>query len=158
MPQINLITSINAPVKRVFDLSRSIDLHTASTAKSQEQAIAGVTSGLIQHKQTVTWRAKHFGCWLTMTSKIIKMESPKSFSDEMTKGPFKSLLHHHYFDEVGNQTIMRDEFNFSSPYGILGKLTDDFILSTYLKNLLQTRNKIIKECAEGEGWKDFLNY
>jgi hypothetical protein len=47
MPVINLHTQINAPIGIVFDLSRSIDLHKISTAHTNEEAIAGVTSGLI---------------------------------------------------------------------------------------------------------------
>jgi hypothetical protein len=61
MPKIELTTHINAPIGRVFDLSRSIDLHMESTKKTGEKAIAGKTSGLIELGETVIWRAKHFG-------------------------------------------------------------------------------------------------
>ena len=47
MPLIELHTEVAAPIERVFDLSRSIDLHVASTAHTGEAAIAGVTSGLL---------------------------------------------------------------------------------------------------------------
>lgn len=47
MPVIILHTQINAPIERCFDLSRSIDLHKISTAHTKEEAINGVTSGLI---------------------------------------------------------------------------------------------------------------
>lgn len=52
--------SIAAPVEVVFDLSLDIGAHLASMAESGEQAIGGVTSGLIGLGETVTWRAKHF--------------------------------------------------------------------------------------------------
>ena len=57
MAVITLVTEIKAPIGRVFDLSRSIDLHTASVGHTGEQAIAGVTSGLIGPGEEVTWRA-----------------------------------------------------------------------------------------------------
>ena len=41
---IHLTTLITAPIERVFDLSRSINLHKISTAHTGEKAIAGVTS------------------------------------------------------------------------------------------------------------------
>ncbi|MEZ4309048.1 MAG: hypothetical protein R3F14_13505 [Polyangiaceae bacterium] len=47
MPILDITTLIAAPVERAFDLSRSIDLHTVSTAETGETAVAGVTSGLI---------------------------------------------------------------------------------------------------------------
>ena len=59
MPVIELATSIAAPIDRVFDLARSIDLHTNSTSGTGERAVAGVTSGLIGPEQEVTWRARH---------------------------------------------------------------------------------------------------
>jgi hypothetical protein len=42
MPVIELSTSISAPVERVFDLARSIDLHTNSTSSTGERAVAEI--------------------------------------------------------------------------------------------------------------------
>ena len=61
MPEIKLQTYINADIQVVFDLARSIDLHTISTAHPHEKAIAGKTSGLISLGEEVTWKARHFG-------------------------------------------------------------------------------------------------
>ena len=76
MTSIHLTTFIKAPVKRVFDLSRSISLHKISTALTKEKAIAGVTSGLISKGETVTWQAKHLFKTRQFTSKIMEMQSP----------------------------------------------------------------------------------
>ena len=46
-------------LERVFDLSRSISLHKISSAHTNKEAIGGITSGLINKNETVTWRAKH---------------------------------------------------------------------------------------------------
>ena len=97
MPKIELITVIDAPVEKVFDFSRSIDLHMESTRQTGEYAIAGKTSGLIESGETVTWRAKHFGIWQTLTSKITEFDRPNYFVDEMVEGAFKSFRHEHYF-------------------------------------------------------------
>ena len=66
MPLIYLETYIKADIKIVFDLSRSVDLHKISTSHTNEEAIAGITSGLMGLHDTVTWRAKHF--WLFSTT------------------------------------------------------------------------------------------
>lgn len=76
MPEIELRTEINAKKEIVFDLSRSIDLHKISTHQTKEQAIAGKTSGLIGLDESVTWRAKHFGIYQTLTSKITEFDPP----------------------------------------------------------------------------------
>ena len=70
MAIIELTTEIDAPIGRVFDLARSIDLHTNSTSKTGERAVAGVTSGLIGAGEEVTWRARHFGVWQSLTVRV----------------------------------------------------------------------------------------
>ena len=39
MPTITLVTKINAPIERCFDLARSIDLHQHTSSKTNEKAI-----------------------------------------------------------------------------------------------------------------------
>jgi ligand-binding SRPBCC domain-containing protein len=156
MPVIILETPVAAPIAICFDLSRSIDLHMKSTAHTGEQAIAGRTSGLITLNETVTWRARHLCVWQTLTSKIVEYNPPVFFADEMQEGIFKSFRHEHHFKEKNNYTIMADVFDYTSPYGILGKLADSIFLKKYMTRLLAGRNKIIKEIAEGEDWRKFI--
>ncbi len=54
MLSIELKTEIKADRSVVFDLSRSIDLHKISTKRTNEEAIAGKTSGLIGLGEIVT--------------------------------------------------------------------------------------------------------
>ena len=148
MPKIHLETTINADIQTIFDLSRNIDFHQESTAKTNEKAIAGKTSGLIELGETVTWRAKHLGFYQTLKTKIIEMESPKMFTDVMIQGTFKSMKHQHIFEEKDGKTLMIDIFEFESPFGILGKIFSQIFLKNYLKRFLLERNRMLKEIAE----------
>lgn len=148
MPKIYLETLINADIQKVFDLSRNIDFHQESTAKTNEKAIAGKMSGLIELGETVTWRAKHLGFYQSLTTKITQMESPKMFTDVMVKGAFKSMKHQHIFKEENGRTMMIDIFEFESPFGILGKISNQIFLTNYLKGFLLERNRMLKEFAE----------
>jgi len=145
---IELSTHINAPIERVFDLARSIDLHLDSMSQTGERAIAGRMSGLIQPGETVTWRAKHFGIWQTLTSKITRFNYPNSFTDEMITGAFKSFTHEHLFIAINGQTVMKDVFSFESPLGIFGRLANFLFLGDYMTRLLEKRNEVIKRAAE----------
>lgn len=158
MPIIKLETKIKADRNIVFDLSRSIDLHKISTEQTNEEAIAGKTSGLIGMGESVTWRAKHFGFYQTLTSKITEYDKPNYFSDEMVKGAFTKFKHKHHFVELndGNETLMTDYFDYKSPFGILGKLVDKLFLKKYMAKLLIERNRIIKEFAESDKWKEVI--
>ena len=157
MPVIKLETEINAPVERVFDLSRSIDLHTKSTSASGEEAIAGRTSGLINFGETVTWRATHFGVRQTLTSKIVAFERPTHFHDSMQRGIFERIDHDHFFEEIADgKTLMHDRFDYAAPLWILGKIADILFLESYMTRFLQERNRLIKEIAESEKWREYI--
>lgn len=157
MPKIELTTYINSTIEICFDLATSIDLHKLSTSRTNEQAIAGTTSGLIKLNETVTWEATHFGIRQQLTSKITAYDRPFHFRDEQIKGAFKSIKHDHYFEKNGNEIIMKDVFEFESPYGIFGQLFNNLILTKYLTKFLIIRNNLIKDFAESEKWKTILN-
>jgi len=148
MPQFTLHTHIKAPIEICFDLARSIDLHLETMKHTGETAVGGVTSGLINLGETVTWKAKHFGIVMKLTSKITACESPRLFSDIMVKGPFKSMAHEHVFEQQGDCTLMIDHFYFESPLGILGDLVNKIVLTKYMLALIEKRNQVIKQQAE----------
>lgn len=150
MPRIELKTEIGASREIVFDLSRSIDLHKISTEHTNEEAIDGKTSGLIGSEEWVTWRAKHFGVYQKLTSKITEFNRPDFFADEMVSGAFKSFRHEHHFKEFNDGTLMTDYFDYESPFGLLGNLANRIFLKKYMKRLLEKRNQTIKEFAESE--------
>lgn len=157
MPVIELSTLIAAPIERVFDLARSIDLHTASTAATGERAVAGVTSGLIGSGEQVTWRARHFGVWQSLTSRIEIFERPSHFRDSMVRGAFRRFDHDHFFEPCAEGTRMRDVFDYASPLGILGRLADGLFLERYMRALLSERNRVIKEVAESQdAWRQYV--
>ncbi|WP_375560981.1 cell division protein [Bernardetia sp. OM2101] len=153
MPTIEITTFIQNSQEVAFDLSRSIDLHKISTQKTNEEAIAGKTKGLIELNEWVTWRAKHFGVYQKLTSKITTFDRPHSFTDEMTKGIFSFFKHQHIFKKTKNGVEMIDIFDYKSPFGIFGKLADSIFLEKYMTNLLKDRNQIIKEFAESDKWR-----
>ena len=151
-----MTTQITAPIQRVFDLSRSVDLHAASTAQTGERAVAGVTSGLMSLGQEVTWRARHFGIWQCLTSRITAFDPPTHFRDSLVRGVFRRFDHDHFFSQQGEITIMRDVFDFQSRLGILGHIADILVLTRYLRHFLITRNATIKEAAETDQWQRYL--
>ena len=148
MTTINLTTKIKATKQIVFDASRNIDIHQQSASKTSEVAIAGITSGLINLNETVTWRGNHFGFYLTHKSRITAMNFYDYFVDEMEEGKFKSFRHEHVFEEQNGITIMKDYLQYETPFGIFGKVFDSLFLKKHLIRFLLERNKILKEVAE----------
>jgi ligand-binding SRPBCC domain-containing protein len=156
MPLIHLTTFIEAPVERVFDLSRNVDLHKESMKPYKEEAVAGTRFGLIEKEESVTWKARHFFRTRVLKIKVAEMDKPIRFIDEQSQGSFKEMKHEHFFKPCENGTIMIDLFHYEFPYGAMGKWFNSLYLSRYLKKLLKQRNKVIKEYAESNKWKRLL--
>jgi ligand-binding SRPBCC domain-containing protein len=157
MPTIHLTTFVAAPIDRVFDLARSIDLHQKSMSHTGEVAVAGTTMGLINLNESVTWKAKHLMKTRVLKSEITAMQRPHSFTDEMKQGDFKSMRHQHHFKQIENGTLMIDILDFESPYGGLGRMFNSIYLTRYMEKMIETRNLVIKEYAEGNKWQNILN-
>lgn len=148
MPQIVLETFINAPAETCFDLMRDIRLHTETTAKTSEKAVAGVTDGMIGLGQTVTFEGTHFGIRQRLKVEVVEFERPYLFIDEMTEGTFKSFRHMHEFSTDTTGTLMRDTLIWTSPFGILGRVVDKLLLERHLRDLVSNRNAKLKALAE----------
>ncbi|MEO7270168.1 MAG: SRPBCC family protein [Knoellia sp.] len=149
MPELELHTTIQAPVEACFELSLSVDAHRESMGDSGEQAVAGVTSGLMALGDQVTWRARHFGVPFTMTSSITAYDAPHRFVDEQVRGPFQEWWHDHTFQEMPDGgTLMTDLVRFRAPLGPLGRFAEALVLNRYMPHLLAQRNQWLKEALE----------
>lgn len=149
MPTIILETLISATAEVCFDLMRDIRIHTETTAQTNEKAVAGLTDGKVGLGQTVTFEGTHFGIRQRLTVKVVEIDRPRLFVDEMIDGTFKSFKHIHEFAETKNGTLMKDTIVWSSPLGILGKIVDKLLLKTHLSGLVSERNIKLKALAEG---------
>lgn len=148
---------IRAPIQRCFDLSRSVEVHLLGTERTGEQAVGGVTKGLIGPDQFVRWRAKHLGVRQHLTSKITAFDSPHYFQDTMLEGAFKFMQHDHFFVALSDaETEMKDRFVFAAPLAILGTVAEHLFLKRYMDRFLRRRNEIIREVAESVKWKEFM--
>ena len=156
MALIKLETRIDAPRGRVFDLARNIDAHTISAEATNERAVAGRTSGLMELGDTVTWEATHFKIKQRLTVEMTGFVFPDYFEDQMIQGAFASMKHRHQFIGDGKMTIMQDEFQFRAPLGILGRIAEFLFLKRYMKRFLLVRNGKLKQLAESDEWRPFV--
>ncbi|SES23821.1 Ligand-binding SRPBCC domain-containing protein [Gracilibacillus ureilyticus] len=148
MPIIKHSQFIDAPVDNFFDLARNVDIHIKTTAGTRETAVAGVTQGLLEEGDTVTWEATHFGIKQRLTAKVTYMDKPKVFVDIMLKGAFHSFTHKHQFMEESGGTIMIDTFEYKSPFGLIGLIADKIFLEKYMRRFIISRAEGLKMIAE----------
>jgi ligand-binding SRPBCC domain-containing protein len=148
MPTIRIATPINAPPERCFDLARDVGAHLQSTASSGERAVGGVTVGLLELGDEVTWEARHLGVRQRLTARITRLERPVLFEDVMVRGAFASLRHLHEFVRHEGGTTMIDTFTFRSPLGPIGAIVDRIFLTGYMRRFLIFRARELKRMAE----------
>ncbi len=149
--------TVNAPISRCFDLARSIELHLHGAEHTGEQAVGGVTTGLIGPGQSVRWRGTHFGIRQHLTSRMTAYDRPGHFQDTMVAGAFRSMQHDHFFTEIApGITEMRDVLVFAAPLPLLGRLAERLFLRGHMARFLAARNAILKQVAESDGWARYL--
>ncbi len=70
------------------------------------------------------------------------------FTDEMVRGAFQEIQHVHEFAPQPSGTLMIDLFTFRAPLGIFGRVAEVLFLTRYMRGLLLTRNRYLKQVAE----------
>ena len=148
MARIALEMWVQAPPAACYALALNVPAHLSSTQHTGERVLDGPASGQLQLGDVVTWEARHFGIWQRLTVRITAASPPHHFRDELVRGAFKSLRHDHYFDEADGGTRVRDVFEFSSPFGLLGRWVDVLFMQRYLTGFLQIRNAALKQQLE----------
>ena len=148
MARIELKMLVHAPPAACYALALNVQAHLDSTRQTGERVVAGPASGQLQLGDTVTWEARHLGVRQQLTVRITAATPPHYFCDELLRGAFRALRHDHYFDAVPGGTLMRDVFEFSSPFGFVGRWFDTIFLRRYLTRFLRARNAMLKQRLE----------
>jgi ligand-binding SRPBCC domain-containing protein len=148
MIEICVVTEIQAPVERCFDLARDLDAHTHTTGSTRERIIEGPPSGKVGMGDVVTFEAVHFGVRQRLTAKIIEFDPPHLFVDEQVCGAFRSLRHEHRFDPIPSGTRMTDVIYLCAPLGPLGWIAERLFLGPYMRRFIGARGQALRQMAE----------
>ena len=137
-----MTTLVMTPAE-AFDLSLSVAAHVASMARSHEHPVGRVTSDLLGLGDEITWRASHFGVPWRLTSRITAFDRPNRFIDEQVRGPFHRFHHEHLFEPVDGGSRLTDIVEFEAPAGWLGRFAERFVLASYIRALIEERNRFL---------------
>jgi ligand-binding SRPBCC domain-containing protein len=154
--------TIKAPLERCFALSTQVELVQRTLGM---KLIGGVTTGHITAKSRVVWRGWKFGLPIEHHTLITAFEPPHPgsdgqpaayFEDSQERGRFASFRHEHFFCQLGQNTELEDRIHFALPFGPFGRLASKFLLAPHIRKLARQRFAMIKQLAEGEGWRNWL--
>lgn len=142
-------TLIAAQREVVFDLARDVGAHMQSAAFSGERAVApGRVEGPLELGDIVTFEGVHFGVRQRFTAKIVELDRPNRFVDELVKAAFRSMRHVHEFEERDGRTLMRDTLDWVSPFGIFGRMADAVAVTRHLRTFVTRKQAALKQLAE----------
>ena len=149
MPFIRLETLICAAPALCFDGARDAQLHPQSARQTRERIVAGRAVGLWELGDEITFEGVHFGVRQKFSARIVEMESPRYFRDEMLRGAFAMMKHSHTFEPLpGGKTRMIDVVEWRSPLGIAGRVADGIMVEAHLRKFLRERAWFLKSWAE----------
>jgi ligand-binding SRPBCC domain-containing protein len=145
---------VHAPIERCFLLSTSVELVQRELGM---RPVRGRTTGLVVSGDTVCWQGWQLGLPMFHESLIDPFDPPVFFRDRMIAGRFATFEHdHHFIDRHNGGVLMSDELRFTMPFGKLGELVATAILIPHIRGLMKRRFALLKQLAEGDGWKTYL--
>jgi ligand-binding SRPBCC domain-containing protein len=170
---------VHAPIERLFQLSTNLSLvqQTLGMTASETDTTGALTSGHVVANSRVVWRGWKFGLPTQHHTLITAFIPPHEhltriadrditaeafFQDTQEHGRFAFFQHDHHFAQFMDETTrapiteLRDEVHFNLPFGPLGRVTARLLLSPYIRRLCRKRFALLKELAEGKGWRQFV--
>jgi len=105
----------------------------------------GRLEGLLELGDLVCFEGRHFGIRQRFCARIVEIDRPHRFVDEMVKGAFRSMRHVHAFETLDGTTVMRDLLTWQAP---LGRIADKLFLERHLRWFVETKQKRLKELIE----------
>lgn len=132
----------------------------------------GVTMGNVAAGSRVVWQGWKFGLPTEHHTLITEFAPPHAgrvedeaaqfngqrvawFEDSQERGRFASFRHMHVLRERDGGTELEDHIRFALPFGLLGRVIARFVLAPHIRKLARRRFALIKELAEGEGWREW---
>jgi ligand-binding SRPBCC domain-containing protein len=155
-------TTINAPIERCFALSTRIELvkRTLGMKLIDSGAAGGVTTGHVTANSRVVWRGWKFGLPIEHHTLVTAFEAPHNgiayFEDSQERGRFANYRHEHFFRQRGHDIELEDRIHFVLPFALLGRLATKSIVAPHFRKLVRQRFAMIKQLAEGEGWREWV--
>jgi len=166
---------IHAPIERLFHLSTQLSLvqKTLGMRPIDTGVANGITSGHVVANSRVVWRGWRFGLPTQHHTLITSFIPPHqtltlnhtaeaSFQDTQERGRFAFFQHDHHFTELTDPatnapiTELRDEVRFTLPFGPLGRIAALLLLQPTIRRLCRKRFALLKNLAEGDGWRKFV--
>jgi len=123
------LARLTPPWERTRVIRAAPDLRVGSVAVVETRVL-----GLVP----VQWVARHTA-----------YDPPRMFEDVQVEGPFKRWRHRHTVAPHEKGSVLRDEIEFETPLGALGRVAAPLLVEPRLKRLFDYRHSVTREWCEG---------
>ena len=156
MIELSAEVSVAAPVRRCFDVTRSVEAHRDSSTLIGGRPVAGKVAGLSELGDETTWSARFFGVRFRVRTRVVAMDAPAAYREERVAGLCRAFEHDYRFRRDGDRTVIEDVFRVGLPLGAAGEFVTGPLLRPRLRAVQRHRLDWIREVCESEGWTAYL--
>jgi ligand-binding SRPBCC domain-containing protein len=170
-------TTLRVPIGICFALSTRIELVKTTLGMNlipltpEEEAGGYVNAGHIRANSRVHWYGWKFGLPTHHHTLITGFTAPHQetpgvqaawFQDSQARGRFAFFQHDHGFRETRDPatgqlvTLLTDTVRFALPFGPLGRVAAKLLLAPHVRKLVHQRYGILRDLAEGDGWRQWV--
>ncbi|TDQ33445.1 SRPBCC family protein [Aureibacillus halotolerans] len=137
-------TEIQAPIDEVFQFFSAAENLEKITPPSLRFQIVTPLPIEMKKDTLIDYKLRINGVPANWTTRIPVWQPPFKFVDEQLKGPYKTWVHEHTFEEVGDKTIMMDHVAYELPFFPLGEIAYPFV-HRQVRSIFSYRKKTIQQ-------------
>ncbi|MBC7791584.1 MAG: SRPBCC family protein [Anaerolineae bacterium] len=109
----------------------------------------------MQEGARIEYRIRWSGVSLPWVSRSVSWRPGMGFQDVQEKGPYRSWVHTHAFEETEGGVTMHDRVEYTLPLGLLGRVANSLVVRRQLENIFEFRRRAIVEYfASDRGARD----
>jgi ligand-binding SRPBCC domain-containing protein len=97
----------------------------------------------------IDYRLRVHGVPIRWRTEIVEWWPPHRFVDRQLRGPYRTWLHTHTFEAVGDETVVRDRVEYAVPGWILEPLIHRWLVGPDVRRIFRYREEKIRELLGG---------
>jgi ligand-binding SRPBCC domain-containing protein len=137
---------VPAPRERVFEFFSDPRNLEKMTPKSMGFSIVSMDEPPMRPGFRIQYTIRPLlGIPVSWSTRIPVFEPPHRFADVQERAPYRHWYHEHRFEDMGDQTLMRDRVEYELPLGFLGWIVHRLVVARQLERIFSYRSKRIRK-------------
>jgi ligand-binding SRPBCC domain-containing protein len=140
---------VAAPRKDVFAFYGDPSNLARLTPTGLRFRIHGETPSRLEAGSRLEYRIRWLFFRLPWVTRITRWVPESEFEDVQERGPYRTWIHTHTFEDAGDGVVVRDRVEYSLPFGPVGRLAHRLFVRRQLEAIFDFRGRAIAEIFPG---------